>query len=336
MASVKDRPRRSVSSHPSAWHLRAVSAATSAWQELIHAGRFEARVAFVFRSALNLEPTLPATLPLVGLVGERAGNMPGAILVEEGDGLDWFELPVRPGMPAIVEGTILKIGKSVEVDLDPVSVWDARQSLPPTLWTDLHVRASLERVAKVCAMVSSAGLGVLHQYRAELLGRKRMHCTALPPMVRLAMRRIVSLTEGLRAGDSKRAVEAARSLVGLGIGLTPSGDDLLLGLFGTFHLLAPATGLPPTVADVAAALASFVPGNTSKVSQVFLLAALRGEVSESLADFVGSVIGARPNDPLSVNRLLSHGSSSGAEIALGSLLGVELFLETRTGDGGSL
>ncbi|WP_165908422.1 DUF2877 domain-containing protein [Rubrivivax gelatinosus] len=82
----------------------------------------------------------------------------------------------------------------------------------------------------------------------------------------------LALQAAVRAGDEDALVRACSGLVGLGPGLTPSGDDFLLGMFLVLHWRAPALG--------ARILAQAAHGaSTTDVSQAMLRRALQGYAS---------------------------------------------------------
>lgn len=120
-----------------------------------------------------------------------------------------------------------------------------------------------------------------------------------------------ALATGLRADD-------ARALLGLGPGLTPSGDDLL----GGFVCLRAACGaLPP---DFVSALTAEAARSTHTISQARLAHHLRGEGSVAECDLVRALRDGRDASP-SVEALRAFGHHSGddfydgARIALWSL-----------------
>lgn len=107
---------------------------------------------------------------------------------------------------------------------------------------------------------------------------------------------------------------ALAGLVGLGPGLTPSGDDFLIGLAATLtairHPLAPfLVHLEPHFAR-----------RTTDVSAAFLAHAARGEYSELLHDALSALLNASGSggaEAAALGRLLSFGSSSGADTLMG-------------------
>ena len=94
----------------------------------------------------------------------------------------------------------------------------------------------------------------------------------------------VGLPAGLLAGGAAEpAPGLARRLLGLGPGLTPSGDDLLAGLL----LGARAFGVP--LADLAEVIAEQAPRRTTALSARLLRHAIEGEcVPEAAALVAGS------------------------------------------------
>ena len=86
------------------------------------------------------------------------------------------------------------------------------------------------------------------------------------------------LAEGLRRGDADRFVDGARRLIGLGEGLTPAGDDLLVGSLAVARRFRPAFLLDDP--GIGQALADAAREGTTIVAREFLLEALEGRFSE--------------------------------------------------------
>ena len=106
-------------------------------------------------------------------------------------------------------------------------------------------------------------------------------------------------------------------LVGLGAGLTPSGDDFIVGALAVNRHLNPSLSEPGEEA-VARALHG-VSQRTTDVSRLYLLSAARSRFSECVSDAVRAL--ALPCDrrvPASaLERLLGHGSTSGTDTLAG-------------------
>ena len=129
----------------------------------------------------------------------------------------------------------------------------------------------------------------------------------------------------LADGDARRALAAARGLLGRGPGSTPSGDDVMGSALAVLHVLAPSH--PATAAlwascgaPVAAAVAACAGGRTTPVSAALLVHASRGEVAGELADVLRCARGAgHDTGPAraAAQRLLRIGHSSGADCLRG-------------------
>ncbi len=140
-------------------------------------------------------------------------------------------------------------------------------------------------------------------------------------------RRIAGLELAVRSNDQKAIEAAADSLVGLGAGLTPSGDDVLTGL----ALVAASRGsrlhaVPPALRRV---LDGEPPLNerTTAVSAATLTEAVRGRGRQRLHDLLHAVAAAPDRtgpSPLAgaVRRVLAIGHSSGADLLTGIRLGL--------------
>jgi Protein of unknown function (DUF2877) len=98
--------------------------------------------------------------------------------------------------------------------------------------------------------------------------------------------------------------QAVASLIGLGPGLTPSGDDFLIGALAAFHALG-QTNIHATLAQ---AIIAAVPTRTSPLSACFLRAAAAGHVGESLYAAVASVLAGNVDDAVAGARRIGHTS----------------------------
>jgi hypothetical protein len=126
--------------------------------------------------------------------------------------------------------------------------------------------------------------------------------------------------------DAEAAATAARRLVGLGAGLTPAGDDLLVGFIS--GLMASSRGGRDR--DVfARGLARMLQGcarATTSTSAAWLAAATRGHASEPLIGVARCVAsGACEAAEGAVALAAGVGHTSGSEGVLGLLIGLDTF-----------
>lgn len=113
--------------------------------------------------------------------------------------------------------------------------------------------------------------------------------------------------------DADAFLDATRGLVGLGEGLTPAGDDYLVGALAILHRLA--GGWPVCAPSPARALAEQAQAGTTTVGAAFLAHAVAGEFSEPLRDLVmaSSADAARA----AAGVLARMGATSGADTLAG-------------------
>ena len=133
-----------------------------------------------------------------------------------------------------------------------------------------------------------------------------------------------ALERSMAAGDRVAFARAARDLTGLGEGLTPAGDDCVLGALAAIHRLAPEwlssdPSLPHRLADAARS-------RTTDVARDFLLEALDGRFAEAVRALLTA-----PSPGLAeqaARELLAMGATSGADTLCGIRLACRA-LKTR-------
>jgi hypothetical protein len=142
-------------------------------------------------------------------------------------------------------------------------------------------------------------------------------------MVRLASAPARVLCEAAVAGDTPSVAGAAGRLAGLGPGLTPSGDDLLVGFTAAWTLIGEALGLDGArCRAVSGTLLAGARAGASALGRAWLAHAVRGELAEPMRRFADRLFAedARELEP-AVRGVLAVGASSGTDWAVGFVLG---------------
>lgn len=126
------------------------------------------------------------------------------------------------------------------------------------------------------------------------------------------------LWQALHIKDVPAIVSAAFPLAGRGRGLTPSGDDFILGLvYGMFRL---QNCLPTPFLSAAAELASLVKNRSTLISANLVTCASQGEVDERLGAIFETLLHPEQPDAAAVHDILGWGSSSGLDATAGMAL----------------
>jgi hypothetical protein len=151
------------------------------------------------------------------------------------------------------------------------------------------------------------------------------------PALRAADRRTGELLPALEAAlqrrDADRVSDCVASLVGRGPGVTPSGDDALVGLLAVLQRLGPA-GDRTALALLRAAVAEQL-HRTGDISAHYLRLAAEGHFGERLIVLVDALAaGARDEVQSAAAAVVATGASSGADALLGVVTGVHLVAAT--------
>jgi len=280
---------------------RASSVSDAVPRRISHAGAGELRVLSVYRSVVNI--TTPDGLLTVASPEE--GGLPNGILADLGP--DWHALGLRPGMVVSAsDRDVLVPDARLEIQFDTARRWSP-QFRRPARSVDVATarwrrrRAAAGRTAEAHASADDS-LGTLKAAR---------------PIV-------VALTAALETGDRSTAAAMAASLVGLGPGLTPSGDDVLVGIEAALHALA-----HPSAGFTTLAMGG-VEERTTAVAATLLRHAAAGEFAERLHTLLAALLG--PDDatiPAAINRAVAWGATSGADCLVGVLIGLDVAAGVR-------
>jgi hypothetical protein len=110
--------------------------------------------------------------------------------------------------------------------------------------------------------------------------------------------------------------ERLHALVGLGSGLTPAGDDAIVGMLAVLQRCAPHAAAARPLALLAGTLPSLLE-RTTPISAHYLRLALRGHHTESLVAVVDALAEQAGPSPDALARLLATGATSGADALAG-------------------
>lgn len=149
------------------------------------------------------------------------------------------------------------------------------------------------------------------------------------------------LEAAVRMREPDPAADAASALIGLGPGLTPSGDDVVSGfLVGLHHLAVPRepsrnghalTAARAHVKDrIAGRVLIEAPVRTTTLSAALLGHAARGHAAAEVTAVLNALSGRRPLSPV-LMRLMAVGHSSGYDMACGILAAGRALLGQREG-----
>lgn len=271
----------------------------------------EGRVLAVFRRTAHL--ALPGGALAAPCV---RGVPPGPLnLVADLPPATDLGLLLAQGEPVLRRGGVLLAGR-LAIDLGRAREWSPPPPPAGVAWEGLEGRV---RACAIGAAGAEGGLGPLAMPSAG--------ADLAPPPSRLleaARAPLARLADGVLVRDAGAVREGARSLVGLGPGLTPSGDDLLVGLLAVLGL-----GGEGWVGGAVAGAAE----RTPPFSRALLLCACRGELGADVDSLARAVVaGTEGEVRRAIDDMRGLGATSGTDLAAGAAVGGRLLLARRRED----
>jgi hypothetical protein len=266
-------------------------------------GPFTGQTLVTFEHACDL---LAESGEIIALVDSRVGNGPLNIVVNES--LKPFE-NLEAGTPAVFSEDGIRAGE-LTVDLEEAIIWDPRPE-----WNSLRTHKAdfvdqLSTLRRLCREYAPGGSFLA-------LMEPTLSCNPAHNAVLARARQALYALEVGWAGDVDRLREGTIQLAGLGSGLTPSGDDFLIGVMLATWLVHPK----PT--SICHPLANFAAPLTTPLSAAFLHAAAQGECSEAWHILLAAIAGENDTNDAEIagalHGVLAHGATSGADALAGFL-----------------
>jgi len=239
------------------------------------------------------------------------------------------------GMTVLSRKSQLEIpALAVKITYGPSKLWDPTPSLPGPPITSSKIRRNLEMVSAIIARFAGPAnstkiLMTEPQQLLEKIPYRAISGASRDTFIRTTCEASHDLLVSIRSLDFQGVSKASSRLIGLGPGLTPSGDDVLAGFMaaGIFFSLA-HEGLRPAVQRINSWIISKVPGRTTTHSQILLNDASRGEIVRPLGQLLqGILCGDEVLSLISLTRqVMALGESSGKDTLVGVLIGLEAFM----------
>ncbi len=229
----------------------------------------------------------------------------------------------------VKEGT-LRFDYGVEIDLEGVCVWTP--NLPRV--DDLpHLRELYDLLIDItCSLAdlpSAKGFGCLLPEIAKIAHGQPVPST-IPtesPVLNLAWPGIREIFNTNSSNDPTQFIKSAERLIGLGEGLTPSGDDFIGGMLFTSEILHKLYQVHQDFRhqDLQLFLA-YAKRNTNLISYTLLKDHAGGHGSEVLHQFVNAVLTGEPQERIHrfALKLTEVGHSTGWDILAGVWTGMLL------------
>lgn len=260
---------------------------------------------------------------MLTLVTSSEADLPQGIRVDTPDDF-YFEI-FRAGEPVTCRDDILRFG-SLTIELRGARRWKCDlPSLQMDVTNPIVVSAwqCAWQILNERQIQSNAEIIAQDLFRSDETIR-----AGVPRKVGKAMR---SLLDATRRYDLS-ITSPVRPLIGLGTGLTPSGDDLLVGyLAGLWCTVWDKSERVQFVSNLGKAVTR-LSWRTNDISRTYLYHASRGQVSSRLADLAEMICRGENSDRLlsTVESAMQVGHTSGMDAVTGLLISLATWISTGT------
>jgi len=278
----------------------------------------------VFQQALNIR-TSGGQLVSILSGADLAG--PNTVLTELPEGMDFISMGLRSGMPVRLQGTQMQLGDGdLRLRTGTARKWWPRLADGLESVDMGRLETNLRAVDReISEMSPGRGLGVLLSSVTDMAtGRwEPIAAEHFDEMVRRALPALRDLMTGFLGQDDPALQRGVEGLIGLGSGLTPSGDDVLLGFIGALGAVSKRVN-GPEMESILESLCDHVYGNrhrTTFISTNILAFACAGRMAAPVLNVIRAFLFEETDALLdSVKVLLRQGDASGSEVLLGILL----------------
>lgn len=259
--------------------------------------RFEGEVHSIFSKALNIRTEEDE---LISIVAAEKLNGPHRILLRLSEDEDFVTLEIREGMR--VKGS----RQEVKINRGRLSV-------------------SLEKAERWSPEIKRGGSTPYSQIKDNLLSlKRRLLIERDGDIISQALRtRTQELITSVKEKDLPKVSENVRRLIGFGEGLTPSGDDFLVGFVASLHFLD--NSIFKYFSREIRRSINLKKKRTTFLSEKFLEYACQGKFSETILNLIKTIFSEdREEVEEATKRCLNFGASSGRDTILGVLEGLSL------------
>ena len=136
----------------------------------------------------------------------------------------------------------------------------------------------------------------------------------VPRVLPISQSLVSSLSAAVAAADASTSSAIASQLAGLGIGLTPTGDDILLGTLYAAWIIHPLEVMEPLASEIAKTAAPL----TTSLSAAWLRAAGKGEAGLLWHELFEALVSSNDHQiKAGIDKILGVGATSGADALTG-------------------
>ena len=215
----------------------------------------------------------------------QLGLGPLNLLCAQRNDVAWAGGGIDAGTTVSCVGSLLDVGRGTRFDFRAADVWRAPDTIA---WTPAALDAGLDLLTRKARLRKPGGFGALLARSVDDAGART--CESENVLLRTARPAVEALRVWLASTLAGAAASPApvAGLIGLGPGLTPSGDDFLGGAMIALHHF----GRRDIADQLVDAVLPTAARETSLISAAYLRCAARGEGAHVLFDALDRVAAA--------------------------------------------
>lgn len=274
---------------------------------------FDAVIQSTFESAVNMR--LANEDRLITVLSSDRYELPQGIRITS----KYAPLQILdPGRRAACRGGILRFDSSIlSIDLHGAPVWKCRVA-----------RLSIEMESHAAQMAWSTAWELLNQSQkrnnSEIIADELFRLQARSLLGQRISQPVMQLVASADSFDVHRSILAAKGIIGLGPGVTPSGDDILIGfLAGLWSLSGQHPRRQSYIRSFGRGLLQ-IAHRTNEISRTYLYHATEGQFSSTLSTLVEN-IGTGGKVEQAVQEAMLVGHSSGMDSVTGLLISLAVW-----------
>lgn len=249
---------------------------------------------------------------LFTLASNQIDNAPATLVI---DLVNFNECAIDANTQGFISPERVEINGSLSIDLKTTPTWECQLIEFPK-----QTKKMSENISLAMQEISSKG-------NAKWLRKEENEGTSFDKeMSRMLKERTTTLLEGFSTKDTNQNVQNAKKLIGLGQGLTPSGDDFLVGLLLAFSI---SKNDSFSEKEWAQQVVKESEKNTNIISYSAIKYAAIGQTRETISMFIKALVQSQTDHQVkqALFTVMKIGSSSGTEMAWGILNGLTLLLK---------
>jgi hypothetical protein len=197
-------------------------------------------------------------------------------LITELDAASMETLPVSPGLKVKVSPGILSIYGSVSV----INFYFLESDLFESILNSKSPQLLRDTLKSVLDHSAAGGFSTIF---APACRKEQENNLGAELVTSAAKNHLTACSTYMHTADYEKAAEELVSLIGLGVGLTPSGDDFLCGVLAGLILTGNSDG---TFTSILKKRIGTSLNNTNDISRTFLRCALSSHFSKPIKDLV--------------------------------------------------